>query len=123
MTDADWGIPPGCSFNILIQFKMSRIVQFVYNSINLSHSINRQSFQLSHFQIHVHFCNIILKIYSCHIIISDFICYTTKTLEIRIEVSEQTEVVGSSFLPFDLGPRLGDPHPSLVNNNHATLSG
>ena len=25
--------------------------------------------------------------------------------------------------PFDLDPRLGDPHPPLVNNNYATLSG
>ena len=53
MKDADWGIPPGCSFGISIQFKMSRIDQFVYNSINLSHAINRQSFQLSHFQIYI----------------------------------------------------------------------
>ena len=70
MTDVNWGIPPRCSFDISIQFKMSRIDQFVYNSINLSYAINRQSFQLSHFQIHMHFCNIISKIYSFHIIIS-----------------------------------------------------
>ena len=70
MTDADWGIPPGCSFGISIQFKMSRIDQFVYNSINLSHAINRQSFKFSLFQIHMHFRNIISKIYSFHIIIS-----------------------------------------------------
>ena len=38
-------------------------------------------------------------------------------------VREQTKVVGSSFLLSDLDPRLGDHHPSLVNNNHATLSG
>ena len=63
--------PPGCSFGILIQFKMSRIDQFDYNSINLSHVINHQSFQLSHFKIHMHFRNIISKIYSFHIIISD----------------------------------------------------
>ena len=68
--DVDSCIPPGCSFGISIQFKMSRIDQFVYNSINLSHAINRQSFQLSHFQIHMHFRNIISKIYSFHIIIS-----------------------------------------------------
>ena len=70
MTDVDWGILSGCSFGISIQFKMSRTDQFVYNSINLSHAINRQSFQLSHFQIHMHFRNIISKIYSFHIIIS-----------------------------------------------------
>ena len=45
MTDADWGIQLGCSFGILIQFKMSRIDQFVYNSINLSHAINCQYFK------------------------------------------------------------------------------
>ena len=61
MMDADWGILPGCSFGISIQFKMSRIDQFIYNSINLSHAINRQTFQLSHFQIHMHFCNIISR--------------------------------------------------------------
>ena len=36
-----------------------------------SHAINCQTFQISHFQIHMHFCNIITKIYSFHIIISD----------------------------------------------------
>ena len=50
MMDADWGILLGYSFGILIQFKMSRIDQFVYNLINLSHAINRQTFQLSHFK-------------------------------------------------------------------------
>ena len=70
ITDADWGIPPSGSFGILIQFKMSGIDQFVYNSINHSHSINHQSFQLSHFQFHMHIRNIILKIYSFQIIIS-----------------------------------------------------
>ena len=81
MTDADWGIPPGCSFNISIQFKMSRIDQFVYNSINLSHAINRQYFQLSHFQIHMHFHNIISKIYSFHIIISNLFGILPKHLK------------------------------------------
>ena len=70
MKDVDWGILSGCSFGLSIQFKMSRTDQFVYNSINLLHAINRQSFQLSHFQIHMHFRNIISKIYSFHIIIS-----------------------------------------------------
>ena len=70
MTDADWGIPPGGSFGILIHFKMSGIGQFAYNSINHSHAINHQSFQLSHFQFHMHFRSIISKIYSFHIIIS-----------------------------------------------------
>ena len=67
MTDAYWGIPPGCSFGISIQFKMSRIDQFIYNLINLSLAFNRQSFQLSHFQIHKHFHNIISKIFSFQI--------------------------------------------------------
>ena len=72
----------------------------------------------------MHFRNIISKIYSFYIIISYlFGILATKTLEIRIEVNEQTEAVDSSFFPFDLGPRLGDPRPSLVNYNHATLSG
>ena len=97
MMDSDWGIPPGCSFGISIQFKMSRIDQFVYNSINFSHAINRQSFQLSHFQIHIHFRNIISKIFSFHIIISDFIWYTTKTLEIRIELVNKLKL--SALVP------------------------
>ena len=71
MTDANWCIPPCWSFGISIQFKMSRIDQFVYNSINHSHAINHQTFQISHFQIHMHFRNIISKIYLFHIIISD----------------------------------------------------
>ena len=101
---------------------MSRIDQFVYNSINLSDTINRQSFQLSHFQIHMPFRNIISKIYSFHIIISDLFGILPKHLK-KDRVNEQTEVFGSRFLPFDLDPRLGDPHPSLVNKNYTTLSG
>ena len=70
MTDSDWCIPPCWSFGISIQFKMSRIDQFVYNSINHSHVIDYQTFQISHFQIHMPFCNIISKIYAFHILIS-----------------------------------------------------
>ena len=81
MTDVNWGIPPGYSFGISIQFKMSRIDQFVYNLINLSYAINRQSFQLSHIQIHMHFRNIISKIYSFHIIISDLFGILPKHLK------------------------------------------
>ena len=81
ITDADLGIPSGYSFDISIQFKMSKIDQFVYNSINLSHAINRQSFQLSHFQVHMHFRNIISKIYSFHIIISDILGILPKHLK------------------------------------------
>ena len=118
MMDAGWVTPSGYSFGISIQFKMSRIDQFIYNSINLSHAINRQSFQLSYFQIHMHFRNIISKIYSFHI----YLVYYQNTWN-KDRVSEQTEAVDSRFLPLNLGPRLGDLHPSLINNNYATLSG
>ena len=81
MTNANWGILLGCSFGISIQFKMSRIDKFIYNLINLSHAINRQPFHLSHFQIHMHFRNIISKIYSFHIIISDLFDILAKHLK------------------------------------------
>ena len=42
MMDVAWCIPPCWSFGISIQFKMSRIDQFIYNSINHSHAINYQ---------------------------------------------------------------------------------
>ena len=71
MTDVNWCILPCWSFDKSIQFKMSRIDQFVYNSINHSHAINCQTFQISHFQIHMRSRNIISKICSFHIIISD----------------------------------------------------
>ena len=71
MKDVDWCIPPCWSFGISTQFKMSRIDQFVYNLINHSHVIDCQAFQISHFQIHMYFRNIISKRYSFHIIISD----------------------------------------------------
>ena len=48
MMDAAWCILPYWSFGISIQFKMSRIDQFVYNSINYSHAINYQ-----HFKYHI----------------------------------------------------------------------
>ena len=44
-------------------------------------------------------------------------------LESKKRSEELIEAVGSRFLSFDLSPRLGDPHPSLVNKNYATLSG
>ena len=46
VTDVDWCIPSGNSFGILIQFKMSEIDRFVYNSIYHSHLFG---FQISHF--------------------------------------------------------------------------
>ena len=46
VTDVDWCIPSGGSFGISIQFKMSGIGQFVYNSIYHSPSFG---FQISHF--------------------------------------------------------------------------
>ena len=55
MMDADWCNPPCWSFCISIQFKISRIDHFVYNLINHSHAINRQTFQILNFQIHMHF--------------------------------------------------------------------
>ena len=81
MTDADWCIPPCWSFSISIQFKMSRIDQFVCNSINHLHAINCQTFQISHFQIHMHFCYILSKIYSFHVIISDLFGILPKHLK------------------------------------------
>ena len=49
VTDADWCIPSGGSFGISIQFKMSGIDRFVYNSIYHSHSFG---FQISHFNLY-----------------------------------------------------------------------
>ena len=89
MTDADWCIPPCWLFGTSIQFKMSRIDQFVYNSINHSHAINCQTFQISHFHIHMHFCNIISRIYSFHIIISDFFGKLPKHLKSEYNYGEQ----------------------------------
>ena len=81
MTDAAWCIPPCWSFGISIQFKISRIDQFVYNLINHSHAINCQTFQISHFQIQMHFRNNILEIYIFHTIISDLFGKLPKQLK------------------------------------------
>ena len=89
MTDADWCIPPGWSFGILIQFKMSRIDQFVYNSINHSHAINCQTFQISHFQIHMHFRNNISEICIFHTIISYLFGKLPKHLKSKYDYGEQ----------------------------------
>ena len=89
MADVAWCIPPCWSFGISIQFKMSRIDLFVYNSINHSHAINCQSFQISHFQIHIHFRNIISKIYSFHIIISYLFGKLPKHLKYEYNFGEQ----------------------------------
>ena len=89
MTDAAWCILPCWSFGISIQFKMSRIDQFVYNSTNHSHAINFQTFQISHFQINMHFRNIISKIYSFHIIISDLFGKLPKHLKSEYNYGEQ----------------------------------
>ena len=89
MTDADWCIPPYWSFGISIQFKMSRIDQFVYNSINHSHAINCQTFQISHFQIYMHFCNIISKIYSFHILISNLFSKLPKHFKSEYDYGDQ----------------------------------
>ena len=58
MTDADWCIPPCWLFGISIQLKMSRIDQFVYNSINHSHAINCQHFK---FHIFKSICTFVLS--------------------------------------------------------------
>ena len=89
MMDAAWCIPPCWSFSISIQFKMSRIDQFIYNSINHSHAINCQTFQVSHFQIHMHFHNIISKIYSFHIISSNLFGKLPKHLKSEYNYGEQ----------------------------------
>ena len=92
MTDAAWCILPCWSFGISIQFKMSRIDQFVYNSINHSHAINCQTFQISHFQIHMHSRNIISKIYSFHIIIYDLFGKLPKHLKSEYNYGEQITI-------------------------------
>ena len=89
MTDAARCIPPCWLFGISIQFKMSRISQFVYNSINHSHAINYQTFQISYFQIHMNFCNIISRIYSFHIIILDLFGKLPKHLKSEYDFGEQ----------------------------------
>ena len=85
VTDADWCIPSGNSFNILIQFKMSRIDRFVYNSISHSHSFG---FQISHFnsiftfvlsfQRYTKLCTHFIYSFMCsfHILIHVLISYT-----------------------------------------------
>ena len=89
MMDAAWCILPCWSLGISIQFKMSRIEQFVYNSINRSHAINCQTFQISHLQIHMHFRNIISKIYSFHIVISYLFGKLPKHLKSEYNYGEQ----------------------------------
>ena len=89
MMDVAWCIPPCWTFDILIQFKMSRIDQFVYNSINHSHAINCQTFQISHFQIHMHFRNNISKICIFHTIISDLFGKLPKHLKSEYDYGEQ----------------------------------
>ena len=67
VTDVDWCILSGGSFGISIQFKMSGIDRFVYNSIYHSHSFG---FQISHFNSIFHFHIIFSKIYSIYVLIS-----------------------------------------------------
>ena len=75
--DAAWYIPSGGSFNISIQFKMSRIDRFVYNSISHSHSFG---FQISHFNsiftFVLSFQRYTQSMYSFHILIHVLISYT-----------------------------------------------
>ena len=76
VTDADWCIPSGCSFGISIQFKMSGIARFVYNSIYHSHSFG---FQLSQFNFIFTFVlsyqRYTQSMYSFHILIHVLISY------------------------------------------------
>ena len=89
MTDVDWCIPPCWSFSISIQLKMSRIEKFVYNSIKHSHAFSCQTFQILHFQIHMHFRNIVSRIYSFHIIISNLFGKLPKHLKSEYNFGEQ----------------------------------
>ena len=77
VTDVDWYIPLGGSFSISIQFKMSRIDQFVYNSISHSHSFG---FQISHFNsiftFVLSFQRYTQSMYSFHILIHVLISCT-----------------------------------------------
>ena len=76
VTDVDWCIPSGGSFSISIQFKMSRIDRFVYNSIYHSHSFD---FQISHFNsifsFVLSFQRYTQSMYSFHILIHVLISY------------------------------------------------
>ena len=98
-----------------------------FNSIfTFVFSFQRYSQSMCSFHIRMHV--LFLYTHSCiHFIYSfmhshSYLVIYQNTLN-KNRVREQTEAVGSSFLLFDLGPGLGDHHPSLVNNNHATLSG
>ena len=70
MMDAAWCIPPCWLFGISIQFMMSRIDQFIYNSINHSHAINCQNFKYHFFKS---MCTFVITFQRCkfHTIISD----------------------------------------------------
>ena len=76
VTDADLCIPSGGSFGISIQFKMSEIDRFVYNSIYHSHSFG---FQISHFNFIftfvLSFQRYTQSMYSFHILIHVLISY------------------------------------------------
>ena len=77
VTDVDWCIPSGGSFDISIQFKMLGIDRFIYNSIYHSHS---SSFQISHFNsiftFILSFQRYTQSMYSFHILIHVLILYT-----------------------------------------------
>ena len=73
VTDAYWCILSGGLFSISIQFKMSRIDRFIYNSIYHSHSFG---FQISHFNSNFSFQRYTQSMYSFHILIHVLISYT-----------------------------------------------
>ena len=77
VTDADWCIPSGGSFDISMQFKMSRIVRFIYISIYQSHSFGFQISQFnSIFTFVFSFKGYTQSMYSFHIHIHILISYT-----------------------------------------------
>ena len=84
VTDADWCIPSGGSFGISIQFKMSGIDRFVYNSIYHSYSFG---FQISHFNsiftFVLSFQRYTQSMYSFHILIHALISYTHSCFHFR----------------------------------------
>ena len=76
VTDVDWCIPSGGSFSILIQFMMSEIDRFVYDSIYHSHPFG---FQISHFNsiftFELSFQRYTQSMYSFHILIHVLMSY------------------------------------------------
>ena len=122
VTDVDWCIPSGGSFDISFNSHLRRIP---FDESRLYHHSRSFDFQISHFNsiftFVLSFQRYTQSMSLFHILIHVLISYPHSCNKNRAR--EQNEVVESSFLLFGLDPRLGDHHPSLVNNIHATLSG